>query len=195
MVTNAGFVVLKRPENITVDYNNQLFSCKTWFPSMDLQMDVQQHLLMPLTKVLTPTELNNLINQLHEQIPDSSKYTLTDLLNAPLDPNNLKSPRILPCKDTPLLTTDFYFIANGNDSAHYSTLEMDDTIIGRESGLLGVDYVFVRNISDPIVASVSESGETIPDNVRQEWSSLVYMTCGFYTSFNGALTTWACIVA
>ena len=61
------------------------------------------------------------------------------------------------------------------------------------TGLLGVDYAFVRNISDPVVASKTTDGEVIPDNVREEWSSLIYKTCGFYSSFNGALTTWAAI--
>jgi hypothetical protein len=193
VVTNSGYIELKRPENITVDYNNQTFSCDTWFPPMDLYKGIQENLLMPLSNVLTQVELDNLINQLYQKIPDSSKFTLKDLLNAPLNPANLKSPKILPSKNVPLLTTDFYFIANGNDAAQYSTLEMDDTVVGREAGLLNVEYVYIRNISDPIVASVSVSNETIPDNVREEWSSLVYLTCGFYTSFNGALTTWACI--
>jgi hypothetical protein len=194
VVTNAGHIILKKPENIGVDYNNQTFSCDSWFPTLSLQQSIQDKLLMPLTSVLTPNELDNLLDQLHQAIPSSSIYTLNDLINAPLDPNNLKSPKMLPSKDKALLTTDYYFIANGNDSAQYSTLEMDDTVIGREAGLLNIDYAFVRNISDPIVASVATDGSTIPDDVREEWSSLVYLTCGFYSSFNGALTTWACIV-
>jgi hypothetical protein len=193
VVTNSGHIILKLSENTSVGYNNQTFSCNTWYPSFDLQTEVENNLLMPLTTVLTPDELNNLIDQLHKEQPDSANFGLNDLVNAPLDPDNLKNPKILPCKDIPLLTTDYYFIASGDDSSQYSTLEMDDTVVGHEAGLLNVDYVYVRNISDPIVASVSASNEPIPDDVRESWSGLIYQTCGFYTSFNGALTAWACI--
>lgn len=193
VVTNSGHISLKLSENTSVDYNNQTLTCNTWYPLLDLQADVENNLLMPLTIVLTPAELDNLIGLLHKQKPDSANFTLEDMVNTPLDPDNLKSPKILPSKNIPLLTTDYYFIASGNNSSQYSTLEMDDTVVGHEVGLLNVDYVYVRNISDPIVASVSASNVPIPNDVRESWSGLIYQTCGLYTSFNGALTTWACI--
>lgn len=194
VVTNSGHIILKKKENLVVDYNNQTVSCN-WFPSLALQQEVTDNLLMPLSLVLTADELNNLLDKLHQAKPDSAALMLNDLINAPLSPDKLTTPKILPAKDYPLLTTDYYFIANGNDSSQYSTLEMDDTVIGHEAGALGVNYTFVRNISDPIVVSASASGNPIPDDIREEWSSLIYQTCGLYTSFNGALTTWACIAA
>lgn len=192
VVTNAGHIELEKEENKGVDYNNKTFSCD-WFPPMNLMKSIENNLLFPLSDVLTIDEFSKLINELHDNVEGSSQYTLADMMNYPIDPENIKNPQVLPCKDKPLLTTDFYFIANGDDSKQYSALEMDDTVIGHEAGLLDVDYCFIRNISDPIVANITSSGETIPDNVREEWSSLIYKTCGFYTSFNGALTTWAAI--
>lgn len=194
VITNAGHIILEKPENIKTSYNNQTFSCTTWFPGFSLQDEIQSKLLMPLSVVLTPDELNSLLTQLHQKQPDSAPFTLDDLINAPLDPKNLLSPKMLPCKDIPLLTTDYYYIAEGNDSDMYSTLEMDDTVVGYEAGLQKIDYIFVRNISDHVVASFSADNTPIPEDVREEWSSLIYQTCGFYTSYNGALTAWACIM-
>ena len=192
VITNAGHIILEKKENRTAKYNNQGISCK-WFPDLVLQKKVTDNLLMPLDLVLTPAELNHLLEKLHKEKPGSAKLTLNDLVNEPLNPDNLKAPKMLPKKNIPLLTTDYYFIARGNDASQYSALEMDDTVVGHEAGEKDVKYTFVRNISDPIVASDSSSGEEIPDDIREEWSSLIYQTCGLYTSFNGALTTWACI--
>lgn len=192
VITNSGHIILEKKENLSAPYNNQTISCN-WFPALGLQEKITDNLLMPLNQVLTPDELNNLLDKLHEAKPDSAGLTLADLVNEPLDPNNLMYPKMLPSKDIPLLTTDYYFIANGNDSSQYCTLEMDDTVVGYVAGEEAVNYIFVRNISDPIVVSNSASGAPIADDIREEWSSLIYQTCGFYTSFNGALTTWACI--
>ncbi len=193
VITNAGHIILEKEENTQARYNNQTISCK-WFPDIALQRAVTGNLLMPLNLVLTPGELDHLLDELHERKPGSSGLTLTDLINKPLSPDNLKSPVMLPGKNIPLLTTDYYFIATGSDASQYSALEMDDTVVGHEAGEKGVNYTFVRNISDPVVVSESASGEKIPGEIREEWSSLIYQTCGLYTSFNGALTTWACIV-
>ena len=192
VITNAGHIILKKEENSWVSYNNQTVSCK-WFPDLLLQRAVTGNLLMPLNLVLTPGELDHLLEELHERKPDSSNLTLADLVNKPLAPDNLKSPAMLPGKNIPLLTTDYYFIATDNHASQYSVLEMDDTVVGHEAGERGVNYTFIRNISDPVIVSESASGSEISGEIRDEWSSLIYQTCGLYTSFNGALTTWACI--
>lgn len=193
VITNAGHIILEKEENDSVPYNNKTISCE-WFPTAAaLQKKVADKLLMPLNLVVTPAELNHLLEELHKKEPGSSSLNLKDLVNNPLNPDNLKSPDILPCKNIPLLTTDYYFIARGNDADQYSTLEMDDTVVGHEAGHKGVKYTFVRNISDPVVVSDTVTGQKISDEIREEWSSLIYQTCGLYTSFNGALTTWACI--
>ena len=192
-VTNAGHIELRLKENIdNCNYNNQTVA-NDYYPPTGLIDSVQSELFYPLSNVLTVSEFDYLIDKLHKDVPDSSQYTLNDLVNEPLNPKNLKEPKALLRKGQALLTTDYYFIAKGDDSAMYSALEMDDTVVGYAAKALGADFVFVRNISDPVVAAKTAQGEPIPDKVRNEWSSLIYETCGFYTSFNGALTTWAAL--
>ncbi|MCL3779923.1 hypothetical protein EMN47_05910 [Prolixibacteraceae bacterium JC049] len=193
VITNSGHIILEKKENENVSYNKQTVTCN-WFPSLEMQQKITDNLLMSMNQVLTPHELNHLLDRLHKEKPHSLALTLNDLVNAPLNPQNLKQARILPCKNIPLLTTDYYFIADGNDSSGYCTLEMDDTVVGHVAKENQVDFTFVRNISDPIVTSETVSGTAIPSDIRESWSSLIYETCGFYTSFNGALTTWGCII-
>ncbi|MBO3696963.1 hypothetical protein [Roseivirga sp. E12] len=190
-LTNSGHIELRKSQNTGVDYNNQTFT-SSFYPYVDMIPSAEK-LFMPLSSVMTEDELNYLIGKLHEEKKDSAPFGYKDLVNYPLEPSNTDSPKVIEAKDTPLLTTDYYFIAKGNDSAQYSALEMDDTVIGHQAGLMGVDYCYVRNISDPVVADTAQDGTSIPDDVRNEWSSLIYETAGFYTSFNGALTTWAAI--
>ena len=192
-ITNAGHLRLKLKENKHVDYNHQTFACKTWFPALGLLPAVEKHLLFRLSDIVTEPELETLLRELHEKVSGSEKFGLKDLVNAPLDPSNLKEPKGLDKKDVPLLSTDYYFIAKGDDAAQFSVLEMDDAVIAHYAGERGVDYAFVRNISDPLVPDEAASGEAIPDEVRTEWSSLIYLTFGLYTSFNGALVAWSTI--
>lgn len=191
-LTNSGHIKLKLPENTGVDYNNKTFT-SSFYPSLDMVSSAEK-LFIPLSSVMTKSELEYLINKLHEEKKSSAPFGYEDLVNYPLDPSNTDKPKVIEAKDIPLLTTDYYFIANGDDSAEYSALEMDDTVIGHQAGLMGVDYCYVRNISDPVIASKAQDGTEIPQEVREEWSSLIYETAGFYTSFNGALTAWAALV-
>lgn len=192
-ITNAGHLRLKEKENKHVDYNHRTFTCKAWFPTLGLLPAVEKHLLFRLSEIVTHKELETLLQALHQKVSGSEKFGLKDLVNAPLDPANLKMPRGLDKKDVPLLSTDYYFIATGDDAAQFSVLEMDDAVIAHYAGEQGVDYAFVRNISDPLVPDKAASGKRIDDNVRQEWSSLIYQTFGLYTSFNGALVAWSTI--
>ncbi|MCL3779969.1 hypothetical protein EMN47_06160 [Prolixibacteraceae bacterium JC049] len=192
IVTNSGHVILKKEENAHARCNN-ITVTSSWFPSLKLQQKIADNLLMPLSDVLTNEELDRLLEDLHDEKPASLGLKLVDLVNEPLKHKNIEKPRILPCKGIPLLTTDFYFIARGNDSGEYCTLEMDDTVVGYVAKENGVEFTFVRNISDPIVVSKTLLGHDISNDIRECWSSIIYKTCGFYTSFNGALTTWGCI--
>lgn len=192
VITNAGHIILKKKENSAAPYNNQTISCD-WFPSLALQKKVTDKFLMKLSKVLTSDEQNKLLEELHTKQPDSSGLTLDDLINDPL--KKLQSPRPMPNRGIPLLTTDYYFIADGDDSNQYCALEMDDTVVGYVANQAKIDFAFIRNISDTVVVSYSKSGKKISDEIRNEWSSLIYKACGFYTSFNGALIAWSCIAA
>lgn len=192
-ITNSGHIELKKPENVHVDWNNTTITCKRWFPSLDLISKVEDKLLFPLNKAVTTDELNYLLYRLHDSTPGSENFGLDDLVNEALDPKNLKDPKGLNKKDIPLLTTDFYYIASGDDASKYCVLEMDDTVVGHAAGKAEIDYAFLRNVSDPVVPATTSDGKEIPSAVRDGWSGLIYQNFGLYTSFNGALLTWATI--
>ncbi|MET5115589.1 hypothetical protein AAHH79_35335, partial [Burkholderia pseudomallei] len=84
--------------------------------------------------------------------------TLADLLNDAIRPECQRTPAIRPLKDAPLMTTDFYYIAEGNDAHAYSCHEMDDAIIAQQANRLGVRFACVRNFSDPIVRRRTDRG-------------------------------------
>ncbi len=194
VVTNAALLDLQRPQNAGDPDNGAMFRCQTWYPASALKAEVEQNLLYRLRDLLTPDIVNALFAELQIRDPDDpSPYTLDDLLNDPIRPSELGTPFIHLLKDVPLLTTDFYFIGADDDAVAYSFLEMDDAVIAREAERLGVRYAFIRNISDPIVNTRTGSGQRLTDSVRSAWSAVVYEQCGFFTSFNGALATWAAI--
>jgi nucleoside phosphorylase len=192
-VTNSARIELQKSENLVGGYNNQNFTCASWFPPTSLMDQVQNKLFFPLSNVLNDDAFNKMLDRLHQKVAGSSSFSLDDLINAPINPANLTRPAALNKQNVPLLTTDTYFIGSGNNTAQYSVLEMDDAVIGHEAGQLNTAYVFVRNISDPLVADTTASGAQIPQPVRKEWSDLIYELCGFYSSFNSALTAWAAI--
>jgi len=192
-ITNSARIELKKPENTSVDYNGKTFTCPGCFPGLELLPDLEKQLLFPLSNVVTHDELDYLLWRLHRDNKAAQKIQLEDLLNEPLSPNQLHEPRGLDKKDVPLLTTDYYFIATGDDAARYSALEMDDAVVAYVAESKKVDYAFVRNISDPIVPNQTTSGGEIPESVRSDWSGAIYQNFGIYSSFNGALITWATI--
>ena len=198
VITNTATLELQRPQNTGDKDNGAAFRCPNWYPSTKKTEEVQNNLLFPLSNVATLDKLQDLYNQLKEKHSGDSSMddiTLNDLINEGLDQKSLESPKILNCKDAPLLTTDFYYIAEGDSAAAFAFLEMDDAIIVREANKMGVKVACIRNISDPIVPYKTKSGETIPENIRADWSGLIYQNFGLYTSFNGALATWSTIVS
>ena len=197
VITNAAYLELQLAENTTTSpVNNQGFVATGAFPPATLLSGAEAKLLFDMTQVVTTQALDYAVTQLHEQQPDSASFELSDLLNSALSPDNLHDPRAVPMPGVQLLTTDFYYIADGSaEAARWAVLEMDDAVIAYVAGLQGVNYAFVRKISDPVLPSVTSSGVTIPPDVRKRWSGLIYEQFGLYTSFNGAITTWATIAA
>jgi len=191
VVTNSAHIQLKNPGNLGAPIDNQTFTCGA-FPSTRVVEEAQQ-LLFPLGTVVTDAALASLVQQLHAQVPDSVPFGLADLLNSSLGPENLDQPTPRPKPDVPLLTTDFYFIASGDDAAQWAVLEMDDAVIASVAGERDRKYAFVRNISDPIVPELASHGRLIPASVRDRWSGLIYENYGLFTSFNGAIVAWAAI--
>ncbi|MDE1878029.1 MAG: GTPase [Thaumarchaeota archaeon] len=198
VIANSALLMLENPENTTDLDNRNIFRCPSWFPSTDLLKETDR-LLFRMKKVVTKKLLKDLFKTLkskHGKDYDLSGLDLSDLVNESISPQRLgspKRPKLHPMKDTPILTTDFYYIAEGNDSTAYSALEMDDAIIAREANRARVRFAIVRNISDGAVPKMTRKNTVIPEAVRSDWSSLIYRNFGLYTSYNGALAAWATI--
>jgi nucleoside phosphorylase len=193
VITNAGHIQLTLSENLSSGLNNKTIKGKA-FPSTKLFPTVQKHLFFDMATVVTWPVLQTMLQELQQKDSGAASLTLAELVNPPLNPANLKQSKILPKDGQPLLTTDYYYIAQGNDAAKWSVLEMDDAVIGYVAQQKGCSFSFSRNISDPIVPSKAK-GKTIDSSIREDWSSEIYERFGFYTSFNGALATWAAITA
>jgi len=190
VITNAACLRLANPANEASPFNNVTFT-GTGFPSTDLLKPVEP-LLIPMNTVITDTELAALLATLHAKWPATSSLTLADLVNDPLRPSNIGSPRALAMPGVPLLSTDVFYIATGPDDEKWCGLEMDDAVIACVAEQEERRYAFVRNISNPVVPMVTAPGDT---DVRKHWGSLVYSRCGLHTSYNGALVTWALVTA
>ncbi|NNF34279.1 MAG: hypothetical protein HKN68_09225 [Saprospiraceae bacterium] len=196
--TNCGVIHIQKSENDFL--SNKKVSCDTWFPSLDLFPAVEKNLLFKLDQVVNDTELKDI---LYETIHDPEKgnpawegtCTIADLTNEAINPANLGNPRGLDKKGVDMLTTDFYYIATPEDGNKYAALEMDDTVIGIVAKSMDTDFVFVRNISDPVVPFKKKDGSPFPDGLRDSFSGKIYEHFGFYSSMNGALLTWATIAA
>lgn len=140
-------------------------------------------LLFPVpTKV---SDLDTLCTQFNAHY--KTNYTL-----AQLDPAKLNFGDAVPQIDNQtgggasLLTTPTFVVATtaGNLKA-FTSVEMDDAIIGETCKSAGMNFGFVRNVSDPAQAA------GLPAKVQGNWGGAVYDVYGFYTSYNGALAAWA----
>ena len=197
-ITNAGHIQIKMSENKDCKLDGVDVACNEWFPSFDLVPKVEEKLLFKLSEIVDQEELEYMlcktINDPEKGDPSwQGTVTVDDLKNAAIDPANLAAPKGLNKKDVQLLTTDYYYIADGDDATKYCALEMDDAVIGYVAGECKTNYVFVRNISDPLVPDKTNDGKPINKELREGWSGQIYENFGLYTSMNGALLTWATI--
>lgn len=201
VITNTGTIRLKNEHNTGSGLDGRTVSCSTWFPDLTMNQPLEQHLLIGLSELMTSATLEY---ALWEAIHDpkhgnpswSGRFTVADLTNSALV--DLDAPRGLDRRDIPLLTTDYYCIAGGDGTdgdERYSAMEMDDAVVGDVAGQQGVGYVFVRNISDPVVPLDTPDGREIPPGLRENWSGQIYRLAGAYTSMNGALLTWGAIAS
>jgi nucleoside phosphorylase len=193
VITNAADIKLEKADNAGSPIVGQSFACPAGVPTPGTLGEAQQHLFFGLGEAVNYPVLERLLHRLQIEQPEAGQLVLQDLLNDALRPERLRNPAALPMPGTPLLTTDYYYIASGAEAQRWAALEMDDAVIGWVVGQHDARYLFVRNISDPLVPDATAGGEQIPDAVRDAWSSLIYEDFGLYTSFNGALATWALI--
>jgi nucleoside phosphorylase len=191
-VTNAGHVLLKDAENQTPLVASGSTVTGPSFPSTDV-IDSTRSLLYRMGDAVTEPVLETLFQKVQTAEPSAGQLKLTDLVNEAIDPSKLGEPDVGATPRVPLLTTDYYFIASGDDSSEYAVLEMDDSVIGVVAQRAGKSFTFVRNVSDPIVPNVARDGTSIGDSVRTAWSAALYQEFGLLTSLNSALVTWAAI--
>lgn len=109
-----------------------------------------------------------------------------------IEEGEVRKPKLI-LEDRPILTTDYFEFGTTdplNDLSRYGCcVEMGDAAVGmaiEESGQ-DVPYLFIRSISDPVL------NHELPRDLQVAWAVATYRLRGLWTSFNGALATWACI--
>ncbi|HEX2078347.1 MAG TPA: hypothetical protein VHG08_11580 [Longimicrobium sp.] len=109
-----------------------------------------------------------------------------------LDPGGLDYGRTPPAindltpQGTSLLTTSSFVVGTTSGSYdQYAVIEMDDAVLWKVCQERGTPFGSVRNVSDPV------QNAALPSEAQSNWGSILYDTYGVYTSYNGALATWA----
>jgi len=91
---------------------------------------------------------------------------------------------------TALLTADSFLVATtAGNLAKFACVEMDDAIIAQVCSSNHVTFAFVRNISDPV------QNAALSAQVQGNWGHAIYDAYSLYTSYNGAIATWALIAS
>jgi len=154
-------------------------------PSTILNDTAFANLLMPIP--ITQAALGQLRDQL-----DTHEQTTTTL--AELDPAHLNEPDPHPQIHNQthgtetLLTADSFVVGTiDGDFKNYACIEMDDAIVASACTAKSLPCGFVRNISDPA------QNNALPVKTQGAWGSTIYDAYGLYTSYNGALASWAVI--
>jgi nucleoside phosphorylase len=142
-----------------------------------------KQLLLPVpTKV---SDLQTLCSQFNQKY--STNYTLAELNPGGLNMGDA-TPQIVNQTGggASLLTTSTFVVGTTAGSYEtYTSIEMDDAIIGDACTANDMAFAFVRNVSDPVQSAA------LPAKVQGNWGSAIYDAYGFYTSYNGALAAWA----
>jgi len=192
LFTCSAHIRLEKTENIDhCNYNNTTITGDNIFAESSLYDALTEHLTLPMDRIWNDTSIQKAVTELNYR--NGTKYSAKDLINTPLEPENLSRNTLTITDNQPLLTTDYYFIAESDSDRQYSFLEMDDAVIGHECQTLGVKFGFIRNVSDPVVVSKDSHGIPLAKDIRGDWSGIVYSLCGFYTTFNSALAAWAAV--
>jgi nucleoside phosphorylase len=119
----------------------------------------------------------------------SSNYSL-----AQLDPNTLSMGQPMPevanqtGGEASLLTTPIFLVGTTDGKYEkFACVEMDDAVIGKVCAAEHTAFGFVRNLSNPV------QNVALPGSVQAGWGGAIYSAYGLYTSYNGALATWAAL--
>ena len=174
----ATLYVAKQPQSAWPSYTN------SWQPNWSLLSNSGfGRLLFPV-----PTTMSDL-QAICTQFNTFWKLNCTLSQLNPADVNMADTqPKInnMASTGTPLLTTGSFVV--GTDAGNLKTfgcVEMDDAIIAEICAAQKISYGSVRNISDPVQNSA------LPEQTQGHWGQAIYDAYGFYTSYNGAIATWA----
>lgn len=175
MVTNAAKFRLD-DEFGSADFNSREYR-STWEPPTSLFEAASKLLLrrLPEFPVRPPTA----------HYPEGSQLVA-----------EAREPRIVRT-EKPILTTDYFEFGTTINRLDQEgcVVEMDDAVIAmeleliKEHGRPAVSYGFVRNVSDPVI-----NGD-LPRPLQTAWAVVTYQRQGLWTSYNGAIATWALIAA
>lgn len=162
-----------------------------WLPKPNLS----QALALTSPVPVTSADLNSIVSQFN------TNYTYNFTL-AQLDPDQLliqSTPA--PMYDytyqtsIALLTcSDFLTGTNDNQYGKYAFLEMDDAVIFQyyqkifQNSGRAVVVGSVRDLSDPV-----QNVNLTPTDAQSNWGSAIYGAYGFYTAYNSAILSWACL--
>lgn len=132
---------------------------------------------------------------------EAAQKRLIQVSGFPIDPVSPQYPagsviepdapdsRIKVVTDSPIITTDtFLFGTTENGLEKYGCIvEMDDAVVGLACREEEVPFGFIRNVSDPVINGA------LPTSLQDSWAGYIYKERGLFTSYNGALATWALI--
>jgi nucleoside phosphorylase len=137
----------------------------------------------------TSTNLQTLADQFNKFY--GTNYPLSTLnADGLVNPTHPPALNNLTPASTSLLTASTFVVGTTSGGySNFAVIEMDDAVIGQVCQQKNVKFGFVRNVSDPA------QNAALPAEVQGNWGSAVYDVFGFYTSYNGALATWAVIAA
>lgn len=165
--------------------NQAFFRCEKHFAGAEFNYKTFKSNWRPDTRYL-----NNVREALFQPkgpviLPISPQYPV----GACIEPN--APDACIKVVDSPIITTDtFLFGSTTNGLEKYGCIvEMDDAVVGMVCAERSVPYGFVRNVSDPVMNG------NLPYELQNSWAGYIYQQQGLYTSFNGALATWALLAA
>lgn len=182
-VTNAGtYYQAKSPRSEWKTYASR------WSPNGDILSHPRfPDLLQPIP--VTGADLRSVAKQFNEYY--RVKATLRELDVDGLDHGD-RLPRIndLTGPSIPLVTTSEFIVgatAGKYSFKRFACIEMDDAVVGKICRKHRARFGFVRNISNPI------QNAKLSQEIQGNWGGAIYGLYGLYTSFNGALATWAIV--
>ncbi|MCR9174143.1 MAG: hypothetical protein NXI10_16715 [bacterium] len=190
-ITNGGHCQLSGEfSGLNFWFNNTTFQ-SNWTPKTTYLSKAQDE----LSKVVPVTQdwINELYATKKDELIDTctgKPYPLSALQNSNIGPSNIPVKLNNVANEQMVLTTNSYVVATTDGSYDkYAAMEMDDAVIGMVCNANKIDFGVVRNISDPV--QNRELNQTAAGN----WGSIIYSAFGFYSSYNGALATWAIAAA